>query len=249
MRAILTLTLFLFAGPALAQEKFIRSDVELRTHLSFKASDAAVQKLLPEGWEINSPTAGPNKGANVTVVLVEQVLSNDADGKPAETFRGAALVFFAKKKGTDAAIPMMFGGLFEQPASPGPWGVFALAQSAIERRAQTGADKKLIKEEHWRFNADGATVEVQIQYAPAAPTASKIEQNLYSAAKPDFYRIDRVEQAVDVLRSAATGVDRITKLSFKASGEKFGQLFDGTEQLISVISIPYASRKVYLPGS
>jgi len=69
------------------------------------------------------------------------------------------------------------------------------------------------------------------------------------AAKPDFYRIYRVEQATDVLRSTATGVDRIMKLSFKASGDKFGQLFDGTEQLISVVSIPYYSRQTSLPGS
>jgi hypothetical protein len=248
MRAILTLTLLLFVGPALAQEKFVSSDVQLRTSLSFKASDAAVQKLLPAGWEINSPTTGPSKGANVTVVLVDGVLSNDADGKPLETFRGAAFVIPAKKKGTDTAGAMVFGGLFEQ-LSPGPYGVFALAQSAIERRAQTGADKKLIKEEHWRFKADGATVEVEIQYAPAAATASKAESNVYSAAKPDFYRIYRVEQATDLLRSTATGVDRITKLSFKASGENFGQLFDGTELLISVVSIPYYSRQTSLPGS
>jgi hypothetical protein len=57
------------------------------------------------------------------------------------------------------------------------------------------------------------------------PTTSKINPNVHSAAKPDFYRIYRIEQAVE------------------------GQLFDGTEQLISVISVPWYTRQLYLPGS
>jgi len=249
MRAILTLALFLFSGPALAQEKFIGSNVDLRTSLSFKASDAAVQKLLPEGWEINSPTAGPSKGANLTVTLLEQVISYDAAGKPAETSRGAAFSIPARKKGTDSTGGMVFGGLFDPVGTPGAYGVYSLAQIAIDRRMQTGADKKLTKEEHWQLRADGESIEVQIQFAPGVPTISKINANVHAAAKPEFYRIYRLEQAVDVLRSTATGVDRITKFSFKASGDKLGQLFDGTEQLISVTSVPWYSRQLYLPGS
>jgi hypothetical protein len=72
---------------------------------------------------------------------------------------------------------------------------------------------------------------------------------VFSGAKPDFFRIYRVEQAIDVVRSTATAVDRVTKLSFKASGDKLGSLFDGTEQLISVVSVPWYSRQLYLPGS
>jgi hypothetical protein len=35
----------------------------------------------------------------------------------------------------------------------------------------------------------------------------------------------------------------------KGTGEKLAPLFDGTQQLISVTSIPWYSRQVYLPGS
>ena len=34
-----------------------------------------------------------------------------------------------------------------------------------------------------------------------------------------------------------------------AAGEKIAPLFDGSQQLISVTSIPWYSRQVYLPGS
>ena len=53
----------------------------------------------------------------------------------------------------------------------------------------------------------------------------------------------------DIARSTAMSVDRITKVSFKASGPKLAPLFDGSEQLISVTSIPSYSRTIFLPGN
>ena len=50
-------------------------------------------------------------------------------------------------------------------------------------------------------------------------------------------------------RSTANGVDRVGKISVKGTGEKLAPLFDGAQQLISVTSIPWYSRQVYLPGS
>ena len=43
------------------------------------------------------------------------------------------------------------------------------------------------------------------------------------------------------------GVDRVSRVSFKATGDKLGTLFDGSQQLISVTAIPWYSRQVSLP--
>jgi hypothetical protein len=75
-----------------------------------------------------------------------------------------------------------------------------------------------------------------------------VEAKIHSAAKPAFYRIYKFEQAADVVRSTATGTDRVSKFSFKASGPKLAPLFDGSEQLISVTSVPFYSRTIYLPA-
>src|SRR5256885_183706 len=71
----------------------------------------------------------------------------------------------------------------------------------------------------------------------------------HSACPPDFYRIYRVDQAADVVRSTATGTDRVQKVSFKVVGQPLTQLFDGTEQLISITSIPLYTRQLFLPGA
>lgn len=63
--------------------------------------------------EVNSPTTGPAKGSNLNVVLIDQTMAQDADGKPLNPLRGAALATPAKKAGTDTAGTMVVSGLFE----------------------------------------------------------------------------------------------------------------------------------------
>jgi hypothetical protein len=48
--------------------------------------------------------------------------------------------------------------------------------------------------------------------------------------------------------SIATGTDRVLKYAFKATGAKLSSLFDGSEQLISITSVPFFSRQIFLPA-
>jgi hypothetical protein len=42
--------------------------------LAFKVPDAVVQKLLPAGFESNSPTAGPTKGFNLGMTFIDYLM-------------------------------------------------------------------------------------------------------------------------------------------------------------------------------
>jgi hypothetical protein len=250
MRRLLAAALLLAAFPAAAQntEKLSSNDVEMRTILTFKTSDAAVQKILPEGWQQNSPAAGPTKGFNLGVVLVNQTITQDADGKPLPPRSYAVLITPAKKAGTDIAGTMVFGGFMPQEGVPGAYGVYSPAKVIVDRRQHTGVDGKTSIEENWTIHADdGSVLEVQMQLQRGALTRGKAEGKFYSAVKPDFYRIYRFEQIADVARSAAIGEDRVNKFSIKATGPKLAPFFDGSEQLVSITSIPHYLRSIYLP--
>src|SRR4051794_13269467 len=65
MRAFALGFLLLTAGPATAAEKYVGSVAEVRTIVSFRAADAAVQKLLPEGWELDVATSASAKDVNL----------------------------------------------------------------------------------------------------------------------------------------------------------------------------------------
>jgi hypothetical protein len=253
MRGHALAILLLLAQPALAGEKdkLYGSTLEVRTVLSFKVVDSAAQKLLPEGWQIEAPNTGPSKGANFFVVLLDQILAQDAEGKPVDAVRGAALAIPAKKQGMEKAVVVSIAGLFS-PASytPGPYSNYVYAKADLDRKVHSDSTGMTSVEETWSFTAEsGDSVQVQVQYIRGVPVRSNAEATVYSAAKPDFYRIYRFEQATDVVRSVVTGIDRAQKVSLKASGRQLTPLFDGSEQLISITVNPWYSRQIFLPGS
>src|SRR2546428_8732349 len=105
MRASLCIALCLIAAPALAQEKLSGTNVDTRLGFAFKAPDAAVQKMIPAGWELNSPTSGPNRGANLNLSVVDQVTSQDAEGKALTPYRGVAVPVPVHRKGSAEGGP------------------------------------------------------------------------------------------------------------------------------------------------
>jgi hypothetical protein len=239
------------AYPASAQEKLVGTYGEVRTVLSFKVSDAALEKFVPAGWQSSPVSSGPSSGANVNLVLVDMMTVQGPDSKPEAPLRVAALVFPAKKIGTEAAVPMVFAG-FSSDASyvPGAYGNFELAKATVVHNTRTDPDGKSSADESWVFNADGnAGISVQLQFVRAPTARSKLETRVYSAKMPDFYRIYRIEQALDVVRSSETGVDRVQKVAFKVSGSNLAPLFDGSEKLVSITSIPWYTRQVFLPSA
>jgi hypothetical protein len=250
MRNALIACLLIAAVPAAAQqkEKLSSNDLEVRTLLAFKVSDAAVQKNLAPGWEINSPAAGPTKGFNLGITLINQTMSQDPEGKPIAPRSYVVLNAPAKKTGTDAAGTMVFGGFMAADGAPGAYGAYVPAKVTVDRHQHTDAGGKTTIEETWQINADdGSVLEVEVGFVRGDPARGKVEARIYSAPKPPFYRIYRIEQAADVVRSTATGIDRVTKFSIKATGPKLSPLFDGSQQVVSITSIPHYARSIYLP--
>ena len=247
---VVALLVMMAAGnAALAAEKLVGTYGEERTVLAFKVPETAAQKLLPEGWQASPPSTGPSKDANLNVVFVDVLTVQNPDGTPGETFRVVALVVPAKKKGTDAVVPMVVGG-FASTLSyvPGAYGNEDLASATIDRHAHTDPTGKTNVEESWEFKGNGGdAIGLQLQYDRGVATRSKAEVMPHSGVKPDFYRIYRIEQAADVVRSTATSTDGVQKYAFKATGAKLSPLFNGSEQLVSITSLQFYTRQVSLP--
>jgi hypothetical protein len=236
-------------GPAAAEEKLVGTYGEERAVLAFKVPEATMQKLLPEGWESVPVASGPSQGSNLNVVFVDWITVTNPDGKPGETAKVAAITGPARKKGTEAVVPMVISGLVSVPSyAPGPYGVFAPAKVTIDRHTRTDAAGATAADEAWEYIGDGGDkIQLQLKYTRGVLVRGKTETKVYSAAKPEFYRIYRVEQAADVVRSTATNIDRAQTATFTASGPKLSPIFDGKEQLVSITSLPWYSRQVTLP--
>jgi len=239
------------ACPALAQEKLVTTDAAQRTILAFKVSDAALHTLLPNGWQSSPFTTGPSKDANVTVTFVHPIVAQGPEGQPQDLIEIAAVGLMAKRMGTETTVPLVFAGFASKPSYvPGPYGAFELAKATVEQNVRTDPTGTSSVHESWEFSGDNAkSIQLELQYVRGPAMRGKTEARPHSAKMPDFYRIYRIEQAADVVRSAATGADRVQKIAFKVTGQPFAQLFDGTEQLISVTSLPFFTRQVSLPSA
>jgi hypothetical protein len=248
MRALAVLGLMLLAVPAVAQEKFVNSDASVRTTLDFKVPAAQIQKLLPDGWEIDSPTTGASTGSNLRVTFIEGVWGEDPQGKALPQGRNVVIGSLVKKKGSEAGGLMLVGGL-TAGNPPGVYGVYSKATTTSQRTLRTGGDGVATTEEVWNAKADtGDAIDLQLQYVRGTPVRGKIDIRVYSGAKPEFYRIYRYTYGADVPRGVGTSPERVKAFSFKAAGPKLGPLFEGAE-IVAITALPYYSRQVFLPGS
>jgi hypothetical protein len=246
MRGMLVAILVLVATPAIAEETLSAVDLSARTAMTFKVNDGVLQKLLPAGFEMNPPAEGPAKGANLAITLIDYLMVQDPEGKSLPPRTTVAMNIPSKKTATGEAVGMVFGGFILEAGAPGAYFVFAPSKISVNRQTHN-VDGKSIIDETWDIKGNDVTLEVVVQFERGALTRAKAEAKIHSGAKPEFYRIYKFEQATDVIRSSAMGVDRATKFTIKASGPKLAPLFDGTQQVMSITSVPYYSRSIYVP--
>ena len=150
---------------ASAGEKLVGTYGEVRTILSFKVSDAAAEKLLPDGWQVSPVSTGPSKDANLNVYFVDLLTVQNPDGSPGDTCRIAGLAIPAKKKGTDATVPMVIAGFASIPGYvSGPYGNAKLAGATVDRHLHRDPAGTTNVEESWEFKSDdGDGIQLHLQ--------------------------------------------------------------------------------------
>ena len=248
---VLAASIAMLCGPdASAQERLVATYGEARTNLAFRIPEAIVQKVLPPGWLSSPFAAGPSKGANLTVTFMDWLTVQEPDGSPGKTYRSVGVSAPAKRNGTDVTVSMSIAGL-SSPAgyAPGPYGNSVTAESTVVRTLRTDDHDVSRAEEAWRFEGEsGNSLQLELQFVRGTATRSKLQSRVQSAVNPNFYRIYRIEQAADVIRGA-DGTDRVQRFSFKARGPLLSTIFNGSEQLVSITSLPWFSRQAFLPVS
>jgi hypothetical protein len=233
------------AGPGLAQTQTENIVTEQRTSVSLRISPEAAQAFMPEGWTPNAP--------NLTVIFMDRKLQLTPDGKPLQSGANRVLVLSmaGRNRATGETRSLIVGGYSADPLGvPGAYKVYGPgAVNLVRHERDEVKDGRIVSqvEEHWTARgADGSTVSLDLVFTRGLPTLTAFEQKIHSAAEPDFYRLYRGQQAVDVLRNAQ-GVDRVQSISLKASGGKLGRAIDGSEQIVSVSQAPFYTRLTFVP--
>lgn len=246
--------LLLIAGSPVAHaqsERHVETVLQNRVILTFKADAQEVQRWLPAGWQPEPIPAGPSKDSNLVVLFVEKVLAQDAQGKPAgvPTSRNVTLVVPARNAGSGESSPLVIR-TYESDHNDLPGFYKAAVPASVEREhsASGSGTKPGRANERWFMKDEkGALIELTLGFERGTPARVKQEMKVRSGVDPATWRIYRQEQALQVLKSTVVNVDRIKEYRFLVKVPELEKLFDGKEQLVSVVDVPWYSRHTFLP--
>ena len=240
------------ATTAARAQSVIEQAAEHRFQLDFRVNDAALAKMLPQGWETVIAAQGAAKDANLRMIFIDRMGIAGGDGKPTKqaTSRLAYLAIPVKQTAGGATGQMIIYGLTESAAdAPGAFGVYQAASIAKMSRTTTASAGAATGVEDWEFvGAAGERMEVHVEYERGPVAKGGAETKFFNPNDPAKYLLFKTDQGIDIMRNPTTNPpDHVKKFSYKAGGGKIAALFDGTEKVVSWDLFPWYLRTVSAP--
>ena len=253
--SMLSFILLIFSGILITQagaETFIGSNVDNRIMVALQVGQAELQPWLPASWQVSPIPKGPLKGANLYLLFTDRLCDQDAQGKPARggTCRVVALV--APAKHAQTGKPALFViRVFAPHEDINLYNPYKNSVRATIRRECTVKGANLepgTVSDVWELkDSAGGIIKFQIEYQRAVPRRVKQELRPHSSVEPDFFRIYRVDQGMDLIKSAPAGIDRAQSYQLHVTVSELSKMFDGSEKVVGFIELPFYIRKLSLP--
>ncbi len=243
----------LIAAPlAASAQTLLETAAEHRFQLDFHVNDAALAKMLPQGWETVIATQGAAKDANLRMIFIDRMGIAGGDGKPTKqaTSRLVYLAIPVKQSAGAGVGQMIIYGLAEDAAdAPGAFGTYQAASIAKMSRSASASGGVARGTEDWEFvGAAGERMEAHVEYQRGPVAKGGAETKFYNPSDPAKFLLFKTDQAIDIMKNPTTNPpDHISKFSYKAGGGKIAALFDGTEKVVSWDSFPWYIRTISAP--
>lgn len=261
MKKTLALATLLMTGTAFAQAPapapaatgtVVEQSNEYRFQLDLQVNQAALNKLLPAGWESAAATAGAAKDCNLRLIFIDRVNLLDGAGRVLAPGKDTVVYLEApvRQTGSTQAARIVLAGISENnSATAATFGALVKATKVATARNIATANGNTIVTEDWDLTGTGgehAKLHVKYQRGPAGRAASDVR--FISAANPAQFVTAHTEQETDITRNVTTTPpDRVQEFSFEAGGGKFAGLLDGTQKPLSWDSQPTYRRSIAQP--
>ena len=247
LRALVLLFWLVALSLASQAETLFSRNIDSRVLVGLKADPSAVQSFLPEGWSSVPFPAGPLKGADLLLALIDGELEMDAEGKPLDPASRRAAVLVGLGKQGDAVRMFVLSMLTTVPERD-PYGVGSVAE--IERTSTVSgppnADRR--SSDEWRISPEsGGEIVFTLTYTSGKRGWSPGELFPHSASNPEFSRIYRYRQMIDLVASEALGKASSGEFSLTNSSAEWAEVLGGDVEIVAVMDVPVYVRDVYLP--
>lgn len=231
-------------------EILIATSILTRTVLGFQIELRRLQARLPALWQVAPISRGAFKGTNLLVIFNDALLNLDAEGNtaPDAINRYVGFVLPATHPDTGEVANFPFRILAVHPQSiPGR---YKTSVGATGRREQTVSATSIETTVTDRFelrSLAGGEVMLHLQYQRGVPSRVTSEVSVRSAIEPSIGRTHRIDQLVDVVKSVPAGIDRVQDYQLRVTIPELADLFDGSEELLSIAVNPWHVRQVFEP--
>jgi hypothetical protein len=206
-----------------------------RIMLNFAVSNTALSRRLPPGW---SPAARAG-GSNVTAGFCE--VWND---EPAEFSSYLYVPVNGVAQHDDGrSANMRYLTVSDRPSAIG--GCSVLTATAAEHTVTTRSrDGELVTSERYRFSCASGELFMEIEFTRGGFPLLVAGMDVLCPDDPTYARRYENEELNLMLRGPAAKVDRVRSLKYRVTVGELADLFDGSERLMSVASIPTSKRVV-----
>jgi hypothetical protein len=253
--SMLSFILLIFSGILITQagaETLIGSNVDNRIIVALQVGQAELQSWLPAPWQVSPIPKGPLKGANLYLMFVDRLLDQDAQGKPARGGTCRAVPLAAPAKHAQTGKPALFViRVFAPHEDINLYNPYKnTVRAAISRECTVkGANLEPgTVSDVWELrDSAGGIIKFQIEYQRAIPRRAKQELRPRSSVDPDFFRIYRVDQGMDLIKSVPAGIDRVQNYQLNVTVSELRKMFDGSEKVVGILANPFFIRKLSLP--
>lgn len=231
-------------------ETLVGKTIESRVLLGFKVADAGVQEMLPDGWVPVTLPKGPVGGANLIMALIDRHLIMDGEGASSEPASGPTVAFFAYAKSGDVEELRGFVTyVFEEPPLIDPYKTSVPADITRTTSLSDGDAGDRTQREDWAITpAHGGALSVSLDFKVMGYSWTEGgESRPYSPVMPDFYRIYRYDQLATLAMNTNAGRALDGSVEFTSTDPNLAGVFDGSEELVAIVSIPAYVREISLP--
>ena len=220
-----------------------------RIVVAFNVDQKAAQAWLPAPWKVVSLAEGPLQGTNIMLMLDDRFIIQDGEGKLDKGGAHCLAVLVSPgvhaKTGEFAFFVTRIYWPYDDPHA-----YKNAVKATVQREAtiKSATSESGTGSEMWKVQDDaGGILEFRMNYQRGVPKRVKREFKSRSSVEPDFLRIYHDDSSSDLVKSTPAGIDRVQNYKFRTTIPELRKMFDGSEQLISIVVNPCRVRKVFLP--
>ena len=215
-----------------------------RVMLNFRVDAARLGSRLPPGWRPEDRLGG----SNLTVGFCDVLEHVDALERPIPTPAYRYVPFNGNSQGPHGlGANWRYATYSDRPEDLGKC-LTKLARSSRSFRL-TDRDGTVVIEESYEFaGEDGGVMSVHLEYERGTPrhyASADDGMHVRCPAEPDIEFVYRNEEWRDMVLHREDAIDRTRSLEYRIAVPGFGDVFDSSEELVSVAAIPWSRRQVF----